>query len=200
MILIVMGVSGVGKSTVAQAIAKRTGWPMVEGDDLHPPANIAKMSAGHPLDDADRLPWLLAIRQWIEATNTAGSNGIVTCSALKRTYRDLLRGDRADLDTSSPPATQAPAPTDPTSSNATADVRFICLMASHQLLQDRLTHRQGHFMPPSLLDSQLATFEPLQPDEPGLVLDISPDDGAAESLGELVDTVMIDLGLQEGPR
>ena len=143
-----MGVSGTGKSTVATLLAQHLGWPMAEGDDFHSAANVAKMHAGHPLTDADRLPWLHSIADWIGAREAAGSGGVVTCSSLKRSYRDLLRDGHPD-------------------------VRFVCLVGSRELLESRLDHRVGHFMPASLLDSQLATLEPLQPDEPGATIDVS---------------------------
>jgi gluconokinase len=147
-IAVIMGVSGTGKSTIAALLGAALGWPMAEGDDFHSAANVAKMHAGHPLTDADRLPWLEAISAWIGAREAAGTGGIVTCSALRRSYRDLLRTGHPD-------------------------VRFVCLVGSHELLLSRLTSRTGHFMPASLLDSQLATFEPLQPDEPGVTIDVS---------------------------
>jgi gluconokinase len=143
-----MGVSGTGKTTVARLLTEDLGWPSAEGDDFHSAANIAKMHAGHPLTDADRAPWLQAIAEWIGARETAGEGGVVTCSALKRAYRDVLRAGHPD-------------------------VRFICLIGSHDLLESRLDHRSGHFMPASLLDSQLETFEPLQPGEPGATIDVS---------------------------
>lgn len=143
-----MGVSGTGKSTVAGLLAQALGWPMAEGDDFHSAANVAKMHDGHPLTDADRAPWLAAISAWIGSCETAGSGGIVTCSALKRAYRDELR-------------------------HGHPDVRFICLVGDHDLLESRLENRTGHFMPASLLDSQLETFQPLEPDEPGATIDVS---------------------------
>jgi gluconokinase len=147
-IAVVMGVSGTGKSTIARLLAEDLGWASAEGDDFHSAANIAKMHAGHPLTDEDRLPWLKAIADWIGVREAAGDGGVVTCSALKRSYRDLLRAGHPD-------------------------VRFICLIGSHDLLEQRLEHRAGHFMPASLLDSQLDTLEPLQPDEPGGNIDVS---------------------------
>jgi carbohydrate kinase (thermoresistant glucokinase family) len=142
-----MGVSGSGKSTVGGLLAGRLGWPLEEGDDLHPPENVAKMHAGHPLDDADRAPWLARIRDWIEERERAGSPGIITCSALKRRYRDVLRDDH---------------------------VVFVFLHGSRGQLHDRLTARQGHFMPASLLDSQIDTLEPPDPDEQALWVEIGP--------------------------
>jgi gluconokinase len=157
LIAVVMGVSGTGKSTIAALLVKALGWPMAEGDDFHSAANVAKMHAGHPLTDADRAPWLAAIADWIGARERAGTGGIITCSALKRAYRDELRAGHPD-------------------------VRFICLLADHDVLLARLSARQGHFMPASLLDSQLATFEPLQPDEPGVTIDVS---GPADEVDHL---------------
>jgi len=148
-VIVVMGVSGVGKTTVARLLAERLAVPYAEADDFHPPANIAKMSAGIPLDDQDRDPWLRALGGWLGARSTAGTGGVVTCSALKRRYRDTLR---------------AYCP----------DAYFLHLSGSHGLVEDRLAHRVGHFMPTSLLDSQYATLEPLQADERGTVLDVGP--------------------------
>ncbi|MBN9620991.1 MAG: gluconokinase [Actinobacteria bacterium] len=146
-----MGVSGSGKSTVAGVLTGRLGWPFEEGDDLHPAANVAKMHAGHPLTDEDRWPWLARIREWIEAREAAGENGLVTCSALKRRYRELL--DQGGTD---------------------RDVLFVYLAGTREQLLDRLRARQGHFMPASLLDSQLADLEPPQPDERAVTVDIGP--------------------------
>ena len=147
MILVVMGVSGCGKSTIAGVLAGRLGWPLAEGDDLHPPENVAKMAAGHPLDDDDRAPWLARIREWMTAQEAAGTSAIVTCSALKRRYRDVLRD---------------------------GEVVFVYLHGTREQLLARLTARQGHFMPASLLDSQLADLEPPEPDERALRIDIGP--------------------------
>ena len=143
----VTGVSGTGKSPVAQALATDFGWAFAEGDDFHSPANIEKMRSGHPLTDEDRWPWLSSIAAWIGEQEKASTGAVVTCSALKRSYRDLLRAGHPD-------------------------VRFVCLVGSRELLEGRLTRRTDHFMPASLLDSQLATFEPLQPDEPGGNVDV----------------------------
>jgi gluconokinase len=133
-ILVVMGVSGCGKSTVAGALQDWLGWPFQEGDSLHPPENVAKMKAGTPLDDADRAPWLAACAAWIRALHEAGRPGILTCSALKRSYRDTL-------------------------SQGFGEVRFVYLEVPQQVLQDRLDRRQHHYMPGSLLESQLKTLE-----------------------------------------
>ncbi|MFG3056814.1 gluconokinase [Kitasatospora sp. NPDC048239] len=147
--LVVMGVSGVGKTTVARLLADRLGLPYAEADDFHPPANIAKMSAGTPLDDADRGPWLRALGGWLGERAEAGTGGVVTCSALKHRYRDILRA-------------------------ACPGAFFLHLSGGPELVEDRLAHRTGHFMPPSLLDSQYAALEPLAADERGAVLDVGP--------------------------
>ncbi|MFC1413667.1 gluconokinase [Streptacidiphilus sp. N1-12] len=144
-----MGVSGVGKTTVAVLLAERLGLPYAEADDFHPPANIARMRAGIPLDDADRLPWLRALGAWLGDRAADGSGGVITCSALKRGYRDTLRA-------------------------ACPGVHFLHLSGSHELVAARIAGRSGHFMPPSLLDSQYAALEPLGPDERGTVLDVGP--------------------------
>ncbi|MGW4379011.1 gluconokinase [Kitasatospora sp. NPDC004531] len=149
-VIVVMGVSGVGKTTVARLLAHRLGLPYAEADDFHPAANIAKMSAGIPLDDQDREPWLRALGAWLGERAEAGTGGVVTCSALKRSYRDILR-------------------------DACPEAFFLHLTGSHDLVGDRIAHRTGHFMPPSLLDSQYATLEPLQADESGAVLDVDAD-------------------------
>lgn len=160
--VVVMGVSGVGKTSVAAELVRRTGWAFVEGDDLHPEANRAKMAAGHPLDDDDRWPWLRRIAAWIGERETAGTGAVLTCSALKRSYRDLLRDGHPS-------------------------VRFVHLLAPEPLISERLTARRGHYMPASLLGSQLATLEPLQDDEPGVRVETtgSPGDVAARALAAL---------------
>ncbi|MFC8453274.1 gluconokinase [Kitasatospora sp. NPDC057223] len=147
--IVVMGVSGVGKTTVARLLAERLALPYAEADDFHPPANIAKMSAGIPLDDEDRAPWLRALGGWLGERAEAGTGGVVTCSALKRHYRDILRA-------------------------ACPGAYFLHLSGGHELVEDRLAHRTGHFMPTSLLGSQYAALEPLQADERGTALDVGP--------------------------
>ena len=143
--LIVMGVAGSGKTTVAVDLARRLGWPYAEADDFHSAANKAKMSAGVPLDDADRQPWLANIRDWI---SDQPGDVVVTCSALRRRYRDTLR-------------------------EAGARVRFVHLHGPEELLASRIGARTGHYMPPALLRSQLDTLEPLEPDEDGVVISIA---------------------------
>jgi gluconokinase len=154
--VVVMGVSGTGKTTVAAALADDLGWTFIEGDSLHPPANIAKMSAGVPLDDDDRRPWLEALASLQSFHHAEGMSTVLTCSALKRAYRDVLRGGV-------PPGS----------------VSFVHLAAPFEVLRARMEARE-HFMPASLLQSQLDTLEPLGPDEPGTVLDVS------EPLAEVV--------------
>jgi gluconokinase len=144
-VLVVMGVSGTGKSTVAGLLAGWLGWDLEEGDDLHPAANVAKMHAGQPLDDDDRWPWLDRIAAWISNHLEDGNPGVITCSALKRSYRDRLR---------------APG------------VVFVHISGTREEIYERISKRQDHFMPPSLLDSQLATLEPLGEDESGVVIDL----------------------------
>jgi gluconokinase len=133
-VLVIMGVSGSGKTTVGKLLAERLGWHYQEGDALHPPENVAKMSAGTPLSDADRTPWLRLIAKRIDAWRSSGEAGVVTCSALKRAYRDILVHGRGD-------------------------VRIVFLDGTQDLIAGRLAARQGHFMPPDLLASQFRTLE-----------------------------------------
>jgi gluconokinase len=144
--LVVMGVAGVGKSTLAAALAERLGWPFQEGDALHPAANVAKMKAGEPLTDGDRIPWLDAIGAWIDGRLGRNESGVVTCSALKRAYRDRLRNGRPG-------------------------VRFVFIQLDRARVAERMAAREGHFMPPSLLASQFADLEPPGPEEPVIVVD-----------------------------
>jgi carbohydrate kinase (thermoresistant glucokinase family) len=139
-VAVIMGVSGSGKTTIGRALARRLGWLFQEGDALHPPENVAKMKAGHPLDDEDRAPWLAAIAATIDAWRAQGDAGIITCSALKRRYREIVIGDRPD-------------------------VRLVYLEGSRDLIGERVRARRGHFMPASLLDSQFTALEPPAPDE-----------------------------------
>jgi gluconokinase len=162
-VLVVMGVSGVGKSTVAEALAERLGWPLQEGDELHPSANVEKMAAGTPLDDADRTPWLERVAGWIEERLDSGESGIVTCSALARRYRDVLRRP---------------------------GVLFVYLEAPRELIAERLAKRQGHYMPASLLDSQLQTLEPPQRDERSILI------RSESSPAQAVQDVVREAGLE----
>ncbi|MFI8086795.1 gluconokinase [Streptomyces sp. NPDC086080] len=145
-VVVVMGVAGTGKTTIGPLLAARYGVPYAEADDFHPPANITKMSAGTPLTDDDRWPWLDAIGDW--AHGRSGLGGVVSCSALKRSYRDRLRA-------------------------AAPGVVFVHLTGDRALVEDRMSHRQGHFMPTALLDSQFATLQPLEPDEAGVAVDVA---------------------------
>ncbi|MGW8065667.1 gluconokinase [Streptomyces ziwulingensis] len=162
-VVVVMGVAGTGKTTIGPLLAARLGVPYAEGDDFHPPANIAKMTAGTPLTDEDRLPWLDAIGGW--AHERAGLGGVVSSSALKRSYRDRLRA-------------------------AAPGVVFVHLTGSRELIEDRMSHRQGHFMPTALLDSQFATLQPLEPDEAGVAVDVT---GAPEEIAERATNALTGL-------
>jgi gluconokinase len=148
-VLVLMGVSGCGKTTVAAILAGRLGWPFEEGDALHPQANIDKMKLGHPLDDRDRAPWLEKVADWVEACLDAGQDGVVTCSSLKRSYREII-GRRG------------------------SGVVFVYLHGSHETIAERLAARHGHFMPPGLLDSQFADLQEPAADEPAIRVDIGP--------------------------
>ena len=148
-VLVLMGVSGCGKTTVARILAGRLGWSFEEGDVLHPSSNVEKMKSGHPLTDEDRAPWLEKVARWIGERLDAGGNGIITCSALKRSYRELLnrRG---------------------------SGVVFVFLAGSKETIAARLAARPGHFMPPRLLDSQFGDLEEPTSDEPVVRVDIGP--------------------------
>jgi len=147
--LVVMGVSGSGKSTIADKLAVRLGWRYEDGDKFHPASNVAKMSAGHPLTDEDRWPWLQAIADEIDRLCKAGEHAVIACSALKRAYRDVLVHGRND-------------------------VRMVYLKGGKQLIAERLARRKHHFMPPGLLDSQFDTLEPPGADENPLTVSIDP--------------------------
>jgi gluconokinase len=142
--LVVMGVSGSGKTTVAELLAEKLGWPFMEGDRLHPPANVEKMRQGIPLTDADRAPWLDRIGEELKNWAAAGRSGVLTCSALKRAYRDRIRSARPD-------------------------VRFIYIKGSEALIEARVAARHHEYMPASLLRSQFDALEEPTPDEPGVV-------------------------------
>ena len=146
--IVIMGVSGSGKSTVGTAVATALGTTLIEGDDFHPPANIAKMEAGTPLTDADRTPWLDAVADAMKRRAEDQAIPVAACSALKRTYRDRLR------------------------LHSGLDILFLHLTGSRAALVARMEHRTGHFMPVALLDDQLATLEPPQPDEWSLTVDM----------------------------
>ena len=165
--VVVMGVSGSRKTTVAHLLARRLGWEFTEGDDHHPPANVEKMRSGVPLDDHDREPWLRGLAGWIAEREQAGTSCVLTCSALRRSYRDLLR-------------------------EGNDSVFFAHVAVPEQVLVERVTSRTGHYMPPSLLTSQLATLEPLGDDEPGVTV---PGTGSAD---EVVDDVLAVLARERG--
>ena len=147
--VVVMGVSGCGKTTLAAGLAETLGWTLLEGDSFHPPANIAKMRAAIPLDDADRAPWLRAIAAAMDASIAAGEGAVVACSALKRAYRSVLIGPRGD-------------------------VTLIFLRGARAVIAARLAMRRGHYMPPGLLDSQLATLEEPGAEEHPITLAVDP--------------------------
>jgi gluconokinase len=156
---VVMGVSGTGKTVVGRRLAASLGWHFVEGDDLHPPANVAKMQSGEPLTDEDRAPWLDEINARARQHHHAGDASVLTCSALRRVYRDRLRDDVPSM-------------------------FFVHLRGGSDVVAPRLQRRAGHFMPASLLQSQLDTLEPLEADEDGAVIDVSgtEDEVAAAAL------------------
>ncbi len=154
--IVIAGVAGVGKSTVMARLEERLAWATLEGDELHPPANVEKMRRGIPLDDADRWPWLDRIGAWIDGRERHGEDAVLTCSALRRDYRDRLRAGRPS-------------------------VWFALLEAPLPALEARIVARTGHFMPPELLVSQLDVLEPLALDEPGRIVDASrPPDSIAD--------------------
>jgi gluconokinase len=147
--LVVMGVSGSGKSTIADKLAERLNWSYEDGDKFHPASNVAKMRAGQPLTDEDRRPWLQAIADEIDRVCKAGQNAVIACSALKRAYRDILIGERRD-------------------------VRLVYLKGDRDLIGQRIAARADHFMPPALLDSQFAALEEPTPDERPIVVSVAP--------------------------
>ncbi len=146
-LLVIMGVSGCGKTTLAKGLDQYLDWPFQEGDSLHPQHNIQKMSEGKSLTDNDRWPWLKKCHAWLESCDDG--KGVLTCSALKRSYRDFLRKDIDKL------------------------FYFVSLKVPYDVLLHRIEKREGHFMPVSLLDTQLKSFEPLQADEPYIEIDMS---------------------------
>lgn len=169
-VLVIMGVSGSGKSTVAGLLAGRLGWDLAEGDDLHPPANVAKMQAGQPLTDEDRWPWLGTIAEWIRAHTAAGTPGVVTCSALKKRYRDVMRGE---------------------------GVVFVFLEGTQDKISGRLASRHGHFMPPALLESQFEALEAPGADETFINVCVSAT--PAEVAQEIIDRLGLDAGGTAAP-
>src|ERR1700731_5323579 len=165
--LIVMGVSGSGKSTIADKLAERLRWSYEDGDKFHPASNVAKMSAGHPLTDEDRWPWLQAIADEIDRVCELGQHAVIACSALKRAYRDILVHRRSD-------------------------VRMVFLRGSQELIANRLARRKGHFMPPGLLASQFKTLEPPDPDENPLIVSI--DASVEEIVDDIISQLRLSVG------
>jgi carbohydrate kinase (thermoresistant glucokinase family) len=162
LVLVVMGVSGSGKTTVAKGLAERLHWPFQEGDSLHPPANVEKMAAGIPLTDEDRWPWLALVAKWIDDRLAKDEPGIITCSMLKRAYRDkVIRGKPG--------------------------VRLLFLQGDRSVIAGRMAKRKGHYMPTTLLDSQLATLEVPGPDEDPLLV---PIDGTIEQMVDSAEQVV----------
>jgi gluconokinase len=162
--LVVMGVSGSGKSTIADKLAERLDWTYEDGDRFHPASNVAKMSAGQPLTDEDRWPWLQAIADEIDRVCESGERAVIACSALKRAYREILVHGKND-------------------------VRMVYLNGTQQLIAERLSQRQGHFMPPGLLDSQFKTLEPPEQNENPVTVSIDA------SVDAIVDDIIRQLGL-----
>jgi carbohydrate kinase (thermoresistant glucokinase family) len=172
-IIALMGVSGSGKTTVAAALADQLGWTWQEGDALHPPQNVAKMHAGIPLDDTDRWPWLRKVAEWVDARRATGKNGIITCSLLKRAYREIVIGKRPD-------------------------VRLMFLRGSRHRIGEHIAHRTGHFMPTSLLDSQFATLEEPAAEEHAIIVEVS--DSIEDTVMKAMDLLRkADIG-DKGPR
>ena len=136
MVVVLMGVSGSGKTTIGKILAEKLGWTFIEGDDFHPPANVAKMRAGTPLTDTDRAPWLAALRERVDAACERGENAVLACSALKHAYQDYLEKHEPEC------------------------VQYVYLHGSEELIRQRLAERKGHFMNPGLLHSQFETLEP----------------------------------------
>ena len=159
MIIVLMGVSGCGKTTIGTNLARYLNWEYQEGDALHPQTNIRKMSEGIPLNDDDRKPWIAKIADWIETRCIAGRDGVISCSALKEAYRQTIRGNQSD-------------------------VQFVYLRGSRELLSDRLAYRKDHFMSPNLLESQLELLEEPSVDEQAMVvtIDFDPEKSSKRSV------------------
>ena len=164
-----MGVSGSGKTTVGAHLAGRLQWPYAEADDFHPTANLQKMRAGQALTDEDRRPWLQAIGAWIDEQIAAGRPAVVSCSALKRSYRDVLRGSAPD--------------------RYRPQLQLIYLQGDRELIAERMAARHGHFFPESLLESQFRDLEPPQPDEHAITVPVGG------TPAEITDEILRRLGL-----
>jgi carbohydrate kinase (thermoresistant glucokinase family) len=168
-VVIVMGVSGSGKTTVGALLAGHLDWAFADADDFHDAAQIAKMHGGVPLDDADRMPWLAAIAAQIDRWRNAGQHAVVACSALKRSYRDILIGPRTD-------------------------VRLVYLRGDRELIGNRLTARTGHFMPAALLESQFGALEEPSADEHAITIDLGPAPAAqVEAIARAIGITLIDV-------
>jgi carbohydrate kinase (thermoresistant glucokinase family) len=167
-----MGVSGSGKSTIAEELSARLGWPFQEGDSLHPETNIAKMHAGIALTDADRLPWLERVAAWIDQQRKKKEPGIITCSALKRSYRQIIIGNRPQ-------------------------VRLVYLRGGRDVMAEHLAGRHGHFMPPELLRSQIDTLEEPDPSEDALTVDVGAN--AAQVADEIIRLLGNSVTLSQSP-
>ncbi len=168
--VVVMGVSGSGKSSVARCLSELLGWPWLDADDLHPSGNVTKMAAGAPLDDTDREPWLQAVAAWIGERESSGQDAVVACSALRRRYREVLR-------------------------HGHESVLLAHLDLAPALLAQRLADRRGHFMPAALLDSQLARLEELDADEPGVRLVVAPAWSAEQTANRIVALLALQRGV-----
>jgi len=156
--IIVMGVSGVGKTTVAEVLARRLGWEFIDGDAFHPASNVEKMRSGTPLTDEDRWPWFERLAAEIDRRRSAGVRVVIACSALKRAYRAVLVGDRGD-------------------------VCLVYLRGSRELIMSRLSDRKGHYFPPTLLDSQFAALEEPVPAEQALIFGV---EGSIEEIADQI--------------
>jgi gluconokinase len=166
-VVVVTGVAGSGKTTIGAMLAGKLGWPYAEADDFHPKANVEKMAAGHPLNDEDRWPWLEAIGRWMDARRAAREPGVVSCSALKHAYRDVLRRGRPE-------------------------VRMVFLDGDRDTIERRLVARHGHFMKASMLDSQFADLEPPGPDED--VITVAVDQTPPEVVDEIMRALDLTTG------
>src|SRR4029077_8866433 len=171
-ILVIMGVSGAGKSTIGEELAARLGWPFEEGDSLHPEVNVTKMHAGIPLTDEDRRPWLERVAAWIDAQRAAKQPGIITCSALKRSYRQIIIGDRPE-------------------------VRLVYLRGGRDLIAEHLAGRHGHLVPRALLRSQIDTLEEPDPSEDPLTVDVGA--SAAQIADEIIRFLGHSATISQGP-
>ena len=174
--LVVMGVSGSGKSTVGKELAERLHWPYADGDAFHSPENVAQMAAGIPLTDANRWPWLHAIEHWMAESLRAGSSCVIACSALRKSYRDVLRGAQDTVPGSA--------------------VRFVFLDVDRKLLFHRLVERHGHFMHADMLASQLATLEPPTAAENSITIAVTADTEPAQTVDAVVTALWPPVGGQ----